>query len=77
MSSLTPPTEADAPLILIVDDDEAMRSSMAFLFASIGLAAQSYPDAASFLAALPPAEHEAPIGDRKLLTHRDKQPPRV
>jgi FixJ family two-component response regulator len=45
--------EADAPLILIVDDDEAMRSSMAFLFASIGLAAQTYPDAASFLAALP------------------------
>jgi FixJ family two-component response regulator len=45
--------DADAPLILIVDDDEAMRSSMAFLFASIGLAAQTYPDAASFLAALP------------------------
>ena len=60
MSSLTPPTEADAPLILIVDDDEAMRSSMAFLFASIGLAAQSYPDAASFLAALPPAEQLRP-----------------
>ena len=60
MSSVTHPAEADAPLILIVDDDEAMRSSMAFLFASIGLAAQSYPDAASFLAALPPAEQLRP-----------------
>ena len=62
MSSVTLPAEADAPLILIVDDDEAMRSSMAFLFDSIGLAAQSYPDAASFLAALPPPEQLRPGG---------------
>ena len=60
MSSVTLPAEADAPLILIVDDDEAMRSSMAFLFASIGLAAQTYADAASFLAALPPPEQLRP-----------------
>jgi two-component system, LuxR family, response regulator FixJ len=50
----TATTDPAAPLILIVDDDEAMRNSMAFLFASIGLSAQSFPDAASFLAALPP-----------------------
>jgi CheY-like chemotaxis protein len=56
----TPRPRPSAPLILIVDDDEAMRSSMAFLFASIGLAAQTYPDAASFLAALPPAEQLRP-----------------
>ncbi|WP_374431754.1 response regulator transcription factor [Ideonella dechloratans] len=60
MSSVTLPAEANAPLILIVDDDEAMRSSMAFLFASIGLAAQTYADAASFLAALPPPEQLRP-----------------
>jgi len=53
---MTPTT----PLILIVDDDEAMRNSMAFLFASIGLAAQSFPDAASFLAALPPENELRP-----------------
>ena len=45
--------EDPSPLILIVDDDEAMRRSMAFLFASIGLAARTYADAMSFLADLP------------------------
>ncbi|MBZ8140895.1 DNA-binding response regulator [Rubrivivax gelatinosus] len=43
---------ADTPLILIVDDDEAMRRSMHFLFASIGLEAASYAGADEFLAAL-------------------------
>ena len=55
MTATASPAELAPPLILIVDDDEAMRNSMAFLFASIGLETQSYPDAASFLAALPPA----------------------
>ncbi len=45
----------DEPLILIVDDDEAMRRSMGFLCASIGLAAQSFANPAEFLAALPAA----------------------
>ena len=43
----------DAPLILIVDDDEAMRRSMTFLFASIGLEAQSFESSAAFLASMP------------------------
>lgn len=42
------------PLILVVDDDEAMRRSMAFLFASVGLETRLFADAAAFLAALPP-----------------------
>lgn len=47
-------SEADAPLVLIVDDDEAMRRSMAFLFSSIGLEAQIFASAAELLAGLPP-----------------------
>lgn len=45
--------EAAEPLILIVDDDEAMRRSMQFLFASVGLASQAYETADAFLRALP------------------------
>jgi two-component system response regulator FixJ len=51
---MTTPAE-DRPLILIVDDDEAMRRSMTFLFASVGLDAESFAGAAPFLAALPAA----------------------
>lgn len=43
----------EAPLVLIVDDDEAMRRSMAFLFSSIGLEAQIFPSASELLVALP------------------------
>lgn len=50
----------DAPLVLIVDDDEAMRSSMAFLFSSVGLEARVYASAAELLAQLPPDESMRP-----------------
>lgn len=46
-------SETDPPLVLIVDDDEAMRRSMAFLFASVGLEAKIFASAAELLAALP------------------------
>lgn len=46
-------SEPEQPLILIVDDDEAMRRSMTFLFASVGLEGRSFADADAFLAALP------------------------
>lgn len=42
-------TETAAPLVLIVDDDEAMRRSMAFLFASVGLESESFAQADAFL----------------------------
>ena len=38
-------TDPTAPLIVIVDDDEAMRRSMTFLFASVGLEARSFASA--------------------------------
>jgi len=46
-------SETDPPLILIVDDDEAMRRSMAFLFASVGLETKIFASAAELLAGLP------------------------
>lgn len=48
-------TETAPPLVLIVDDDEAMRRSMSFLFASVGLASQSFPTGDAFLASVEPA----------------------
>ncbi|MCE1236050.1 MAG: response regulator [Hyphomicrobiales bacterium] len=53
-------TDLRHPQILIVDDDEAMRRSMTFLFASVGLPAESFADADAFLAALPAVEDLAP-----------------
>ncbi len=41
------------PLILIVDDDEGLRRSLQFLFASAGLQSQSWDSAEAFLADLP------------------------
>jgi FixJ family two-component response regulator len=49
-----------APLVLIVDDDAAMRRSIAFLFASVGLETESFPTGDAFLAALPPPERLRP-----------------
>lgn len=45
----------DPPLtICIVDDDQAVRDSLAWLVESVGLSARTFPDAPSFLAHPPP-----------------------
>ncbi len=51
---------ADLPLVLVIDDDEAMRRSVAFLLASVGLEAALYADAESFLTAAAPAAGQRP-----------------
>lgn len=40
--------------VFVVDDDEAMRSSLAWLIESIGLAVHTFPDADSFLSGYNP-----------------------
>ena len=50
----------DAPLVLIVDDDAAMRRSTQFLLASVGLESQSFETAAAFLAAYPAGDSGRP-----------------
>lgn len=42
------------PTVFIVDDDEAVRTSLSRLVESVGLAAEAFPDAASFLAGYDP-----------------------
>ncbi len=44
---------ADAPLVHVVDDDEAVRDSLALLLKSSGMSARTYNSAAAFLRALP------------------------
>jgi two-component system response regulator FixJ len=44
---------ADAPLVHVVDDDEAVRDSLALLLESSGMSARTYDSAAAFLKALP------------------------
>ena len=45
------PTQPPAPLVLVVDDDEAVRGSLKLLLKSAGLAARAYASATEFLAA--------------------------
>lgn len=48
------PSSPDTALIHIVDDDEALRRSLLFLFDSVGWHAQAYASADGFLAAYRP-----------------------
>ena len=50
----------NTPTVFIVDDDEAVRDSLAMLCEATGLSVQTYPDAESFLADFHP-EHEGCI----------------
>jgi len=49
---------ADKPVVHIVDDDEAVRDSLAFLLQAEGLAVKTYESAASFLS----GAHQAAAG---------------
>jgi two-component system response regulator FixJ len=42
-----------ASLVHVIDDDEAIRDSLAFLLATVGLEVRAYDSATAFLAALP------------------------
>ncbi|MBK0420031.1 response regulator transcription factor [Leucobacter sp. CSA1] len=50
-ADLTPGREVleDTPVVHIVDDDEGVRNSLAYLLQSVGIVALTYPDAPSFL----------------------------
>ncbi len=49
-----PPTTKPAPVVHIVDDDDAVRDSLALLMNSVGIDARQYPSANAFLEASPP-----------------------
>lgn len=44
---------SDALVVHVIDDDEAMRHSLSFLFRTAGIQAETYESAGSFLDALP------------------------
>lgn len=53
-------------VVHVIDDDEAMRESIAFLLDSAGLAARTYPSAAAFLAGLDTAEAGVVVTDVRM-----------
>ncbi|MCW3605155.1 response regulator transcription factor [Burkholderia cenocepacia] len=48
--SLQPSTTRAAPIVAIVDDDEAVRDGLALLLRTVGVRTRCYPDASAFLA---------------------------
>lgn len=53
-------------VVHIVDDDDDLRQSLAFLLASVGVSTLAYPDAASFLAEFDPHEPAVVIVDVRM-----------
>ena len=56
----------DAPLIYLVDDDEAVRDSLGMLFKSIGLKHAAFPSALAFLERYDPARHSCLVADIRM-----------
>jgi two-component system response regulator FixJ len=57
---------ADSPIVHIVDDDAAVRQSLAFLLGSAGLAVRLYDSATAFLAGLPELKSGCLITDLRM-----------
>jgi two-component system response regulator FixJ len=56
----------DSPIVHIVDDDAAVRQSLAFLLSSAGLAVRLYDSAPAFLAGLPEVKGGCLITDMRM-----------
>jgi FixJ family two-component response regulator len=56
----------DAPLIYLVDDDEAVRDSLGMLFKSIGLPYAAHASALDFLQHYDPARHACLVADIRM-----------
>lgn len=56
----------DAPMIYLVDDDEAVRDSLGMLFKSIGLKHESYASALDFLQHYDPRRHACLVADIRM-----------
>lgn len=55
VTSKARPSPSGAPTVFVVEDDEAIRDALLFLFSSAGLTVQSFSSAEDFLAARPVA----------------------
>jgi two-component system, LuxR family, response regulator FixJ len=56
----------DAPLLYLVDDDEAVRDALGLLFGSIGLAFEAYSSALAFLERYDPTQHACLVADIRM-----------
>jgi two-component system response regulator FixJ len=56
----------DAPLIYLVDDDNAVRDSLGMLFKSIGVAHEAYASALDFLERYEPKRHACLVADIRM-----------
>lgn len=54
------------PLVYVIDDDEAVRDSLALLLKAVGLMAQVFNSAAEFLESYDPAQHGCLIADIRM-----------
>ncbi|HEX6352901.1 response regulator transcription factor [Actinophytocola sp.] len=63
---MSPDPTRPAAVVHIVDDDEDLRQSLAFLLASVGIQALTYPDAVSFLAEFDPEETAVVVVDVRM-----------
>ncbi|MEO8467843.1 MAG: response regulator transcription factor [Gammaproteobacteria bacterium] len=66
MSQPKKPLPKNSPLVYLVDDDDAIRDSLALLLESIGLACAVYPSAAEFLEAYDPEQHSCLVTDIRM-----------
>jgi two-component system response regulator FixJ len=57
---------SDNPLVHIVDDDEAVRNSLAFMLGSAGLSVRLYESARAFLDLLDPSAHGCLVTDVRM-----------
>ena len=56
----------DNPLVYLVDDDDAIRDSLSFLFESVGLEHRVFPSALEFLSAYDPEQHACLVADIRM-----------
>ncbi|MCY3730842.1 MAG: response regulator transcription factor [Rhodospirillaceae bacterium] len=56
----------NAPLVYVVDDDEAVRDSLTLLLKAVGLTSRAYASATAFLQAYDPQQHGCLVADIRM-----------
>ena len=58
--------DRDAPLVYVVDDDEAVRDSLTLLLKAVGLTSRACASATAFLQAYDPQQHSCLVADIRM-----------
>ena len=56
----------EAPIVYLVDDDEAVRDALGMLFKSIGIKHEAFPSALDFLERYDPKRHSCVVADIRM-----------